>query len=75
MFIVTDLVSLNHLAKSFAKTIHTYFTPSIHAWCLNKPKIIFFLHSDIDICPIISKGWLQTPTNRYKDYQKMFTDG
>ena len=47
------------------------------AWCINKPKILFDLHSGkkSETSPIIMKSNFQELKSYYMDYKHIYTDG
>ena len=59
------------------KNIDKTFTPNIPAWCINKPKLIFDLHSGkkSETSPIIMKSNFQELKSHYMDYKHIYTDG
>ena len=59
------------------KNIHKTFTPNVPAWCLNKPKLLFDLHSGkkSEKSPIIMKSYFQELKSHYMDYKHIYTDG
>ena len=59
------------------KNIDKTFTPNIPTWCINKPKLIFDLHSGkkSETSPIIMKSNFQELKSHYIDYKHIYTDG
>ena len=59
------------------KNIDKSFTPNVPAWCINKPKLIFDLHSGkkSETSPIIMKSNFQELKSHYMDYKHIYTDG
>ena len=59
------------------KNIDKTFTPNIPAWCINKPKLIFDLHSGkkSETSPIIMKSNFQELKSHYMNYKHIYTDG
>ena len=59
------------------KNIDKTFTPNVPAWCINKPKLIFDLHSGkkSETSPIIMKSNFQELKSHYMDYKHIYTDG
>ena len=57
--------------------INKTFTPNVPAWCINKPKLIFDLHSSkkSETSPIIMKSYFQELKLHYMDYKHIHTDG
>ena len=53
------------------------FTPNVPAWCINKPKLLFDLHSSkkSETSPIIMKSNFQELKSHYMDYKHIYTDG
>ena len=53
------------------------FTPNVPAWRLNKPKLLFDLHSGkkSETSPIIMKSNFQELKSHYMDYKHIYTDG
>ena len=54
--------------------IDTTFTPNVPAWCINKPKLLFDLHSSkkSETSPIIMKSNFQELKSHYMDYISIF---
>ena len=52
-------------------------TPNVPAWCINKPKLLFDLHSGkkSETSPIIMKSNFQELKLHYMDYKHIYTDG
>ena len=52
------------------------FTPNVPAWCINKPKLLFGLHSGkkSETSPIIMKSDFQELISHYMDYKHIYTD-
>ena len=67
------LESANINCKNIDKT----FTPNVPAWCINKPKLIFDLHSSkkSETSPIIMKSNFQELKSHYMEYKHIYTDG
>ena len=67
------LESANIIFKSIDKS----FTPTVPAWCINKPKLLYDLHSGkkSETCPIIMKSDFQELKSHYIDYNHIYTDG
>ena len=59
------------------KNIDKTFTPNVPAWCINKPNLIFDLHSGkkSETSPIIMKSNFQELKSHYMDYKHIYTDG
>ena len=59
------------------KNIDKTFAPNVPAWCINKPKLIFDLHSGkkSETSPIIMKSNFQELKSHYMDYKHIYTDG
>ena len=53
------------------------FTPNVPAWCINKPKLFFDLHSSkkSETSPIIMISNFQELKSHYMDYKHIYTDG
>ena len=87
----TLLTSITNFIKSFGvrtlpvlesaninfKNIDKTFTPNVPAWCINKPKLIFDLHSGkkSETSPIIMKSNFQELKSHYMEYEHIYTDG
>ena len=59
------------------KNIDKTFTPNVPAWCINKPKLLFDLHSGkkSETSSIIMKSNFQELKSHYMDYKHIYTDG
>ena len=59
------------------KNIDINFTPNIPAWCMNKPKILFDLHSSkkSETSPIIMKSSFNELKSNYTNCTPIYTDG
>ena len=59
------------------KNIDKTFTPNVPAWCIDKPKLLFDLHSGkkSEISPIIMKSNFLELKSHYMDYKHIYTDG
>ena len=59
------------------KNIDINFTPNIPAWCMNKPKILFDLHSSkkSETSPIIMKSSFNELKSNYTNCTLIYTDG
>ena len=59
------------------KNIDKTFTPNVPAWCINKTKLIFDLHSGkkSETSPIIMKSNFQELKSHYINYKHIYTDG
>ena len=59
------------------KNIDKTFTPNVPAWCINKPKLLFDLHSGkkSETSSIIMKSNFQELKSHYTDYKHIYTDG
>ena len=59
------------------KNIDINFTPNIPAWCMNKPKILFDLHSSkkSETSPIIMKSSFNELKSNYTSCTPIYTDG
>ena len=53
------------------------FTSNVPAWYINKPKLLFDLHSGkkSETSPIIMKSNFQELKSHYMDYKHIYTDG
>ena len=71
--ILPVLESANNNFNNIDKT----FTPNVPAWCVNKPKLIFDLHSSkkSETSPIIMKSYFKELKSHYMDYKHIYTDG
>ena len=58
------------------KNIDINFIPNIPAWCMNKPKILFDLHSGkkSETSPIIMKSRFNEPKSNYTNSTYIYTD-
>ena len=54
-----------------------FFISTIPAWCINKPKIRFDLHSDkkSETSPIITKAYFNELTSNNTNYTHIYIDG
>ena len=59
------------------KNIDKTFTPNVPAWCINKPKLLFDLHSGkkSETSSIIMKSNFQELKSHYMEYKHIYTDG
>ena len=64
-------------ANNNPKIIDTNFTLNIPAWCINKTKILFYLHlgKKSETSPIIMKSSFNKLKSNYKSYTHIYTDG
>ena len=67
------LESANQNFKNIDKT----FTPNVPAWCINKPKLLFDLHSckKSKTSPIMMKSNFQELKSHNIDYKHIYTVG
>ena len=71
------ILPLLESANINAKNIDINFTPNIPAWCMNKPKILFDIHSGkkSETSSIIMKSSYNELKSNYTDYTPIYTDG
>ena len=71
------ILPLLESAKINPKNIDINFTPNIPAWCMNKPKILFDLHSGkkSETSPIILKSRFNELKSNYTNSTYIYTDG